>query len=162
MSAAARNRFVLGSALVVATGTVVFWVYSPGFSIASSELDINAHATVIGPLSPGILVPIDLEFDNPHHFNLDVIDLRVLIDGVDAPNADADHPCTAGDFEVSQTTLAAALTIPAHLTRALSELDLPRASWPRVGMRSSETNQDGCKGALITLNYSATGAATLL
>ncbi|MDJ0376195.1 hypothetical protein [Cryobacterium sp. PH31-L1] len=162
MSAAARNRFVLGSALVVATGMVIFWVYSPGFSIANSEFDINAHATIIGPLSPGVSVPIDLKFDNPHQFNLDVTDLRVLIDNVDAPNADADHPCTVVDFEVSQISLAVALTIPAHLTRALSELDLPRASWPQVGMRRSKNNQDGCKGALITLDYSAAGAATLL
>jgi len=161
MSTTARNRLVLGSALAVALGTVSFWLFSPGFFIGSADLDIEAHTTVIGPLSPGMAVPLNLALTNPHRFNLVVADLNVEIRQVESPNAGADRPCTARDFIVSQISPTEALIVPARESPTLSTLGLPQGSWPRVGMRDTESNQDGCKGARITLEYSGTGSADL-
>ncbi|MDJ0347943.1 hypothetical protein [Cryobacterium sp. PH29-G1] len=157
----AQNRIVLVAAVSVATGTLAFMLFAPGFDIASEDLNIASQTTVIGPLSPGTGVPIDLRLNNPHHFNLAVSNLTVAIDHLEAPQSDADSPCTAHDFIVSQLSRTTPLIVPAQESPTLSSLGLPRESWPRVEMRDTNANQDGCKGAHITLEYSGIGTAEL-
>jgi hypothetical protein len=36
-------------------------------------------------------------------------------------------------------------------------MDLADESWPAVGMVDRPVNQDGCKGASVTLRYEASG-----
>ena len=116
---------------------------------------ISGNATE--PISPGVSAPLDLSLTNPHAFALTAADLRVTVQKVNAPNADDAHPCTIGDFAVDQASSAIEVTVAAHSTRTLSNLGLPRAKRPHVGMLDRSVNQDGCKGASLTLAYTASG-----
>jgi hypothetical protein len=40
----------------------------------------------------------------------------------------------------------------------LSDLDVPDHDRPAIGMHDRPVNQDGCKAAVITLAYEASGA----
>jgi len=37
---------------------------------------------------------------------------------------------------------------------SLSALGVPQAKWPRIAMLETNTNQDACQGAHLTLTYS--------
>ncbi len=45
---------------------------------------------------------------------------------------------------------------PAHQSTpvSLSALGVPQAKWPRIAMLETNTNQDACQGAHLTLTYS--------
>jgi hypothetical protein len=49
------------------------------------------------------------------------------------------------------------ITLPAQTAKNLSSLDLPAEQWPQVGLLERPVNQDGCKGASLTLGYAADG-----
>lgn len=111
-----------------------------------------------GPLSPGRAAPIDVELTNPAEGQLRVTALRVQVQAVTAPNADERHPCSPLDYAVSQVPSGFAVTVPAQATRSLSGLGVPEAAWPRVHMIDAPVNQDGCKGASVTLSYVGSGS----
>lgn len=118
--------------------------------------------TLIGELSqvinPGVFAPLDLSISNSNHSSLVVSELIVTVSGVHAPNATALLPCTAADFDVKQVAKRFTILVGADSTSSLSQLGLPSTAWPQVGMPINEsTNQDGCKGASLTLSYTATG-----
>lgn len=108
-------------------------------------------------ISPGVKVPLNVSFTNPHPYRLWVSDLRVTVRGVDAPRADGAHPCTLRDFAVDQLRSSITFELPAGTTRTLRSLRFPREKWPQVGMLDLSVNQDGCKGAFLQLGYSASG-----
>jgi hypothetical protein len=109
------------------------------------------------PMSPGVMAALDLIFTNPHDVPMSVTDLSVTVRKVTAPNADDAHPCVVGDFSVGKASGSIKITVAAGATSALSSLGLPRATWPQVGMLERPANQDGCKGASLTLAYAASG-----
>ena len=49
------------------------------------------------------------------------------------------------------------LTLPPQATTSLSALSVPSTQWPQVGLRNTSVNQNGCKGASLTLEFSASG-----
>ena len=55
-----------------------------------------------GRLAPGRSVPVDLVLTNPHAFPVSVMSLTLRVRSIRAPHADAGHPCTLGDFAVTQ------------------------------------------------------------
>jgi hypothetical protein len=130
------------------TGAVDPGQISEPFTIAGDAAEPN---------SPGVMVPLDLEFMNPHDAALSVTDLSVTVRDVSAPNADNLHPCTAGDFAVAQVSSSLAITVAGRATSTLTSLGVPRASWPQVAMIDRPVNQDGCKGASLALAYTASG-----
>jgi hypothetical protein len=109
-------------------------------------------------LMPGGGVPLDLKLTNPRGSRLLVSRLTVTIARVSAPAADAVHPCTIKDFAVSQFSGAYGFALARSSTRSLTQLGTPPDRWPAVLMLDRAVNQDGCKGASITLSYG--GAAT--
>ncbi|MFI2486093.1 hypothetical protein ACH47X_04245 [Promicromonospora kroppenstedtii] len=109
------------------------------------------------PLSPGRSAPIDVELVNRAHGDLRVTGLRVRVRDVTAPHADERRPCSEADFAVSQMTSDVSVIVPARATRSLSALGVPRRDWPRVRMIDHPVNQDGCKGASVTLSYVGSG-----
>jgi hypothetical protein len=121
----------------------------------SVPFTIAGHAAE--PISPGVMVSLDLTITNPHDVPLSVSDLSVAVRGVSGPNVDHLHPCAVGDFAVQQTSSSLEVTLAASATSTLSSLGLPRTSWPRVGMLNRSVNQDGCKGASLTLDYTGSG-----
>ena len=49
------------------------------------------------------------------------------------------------------------LTLPPGRTSSLSDLSLPSGQWPQVGLLNTSVNQDGCKGATLTLDFTGSG-----
>ena len=86
-----------------------------------------------------------------------VTGLSVRVQKVSAPNADDAHPCAIADFTVGQASSSIKITVAAGATSTLSSLGLTRATMPQVGMLDRPANQDGCKGASLTLAYTASG-----
>lgn len=111
----------------------------------------------VEPLSPGRSAPVDVTITNPRNTPLTVTRLRVRVRAVTAPRADAAHPCSRRDFGTRQVPKGFTVTVPARGSRSLSDLDVPRTSWPKVRMVNRPVNQDGCKGARLTLRYVGSG-----
>lgn len=126
-----------------------------GLRESSASFTIEGNATE--PISPGVRAPLDLKLTNPHDVRLSVTELSVTVRDVSAPNADQVHPCEVGDFAVDQASSSLELSLAARSTSTLSDLGLPSAKRPHVGMLDRPVDQDGCKGASLTLAYTASG-----
>jgi hypothetical protein len=174
MSNGARRRYVLGFILAVlamligiiilvaidsgpTAGTTSAGVGTGGAGLADSSGSFTIEGNATEPISPGVGAPLDLKLTNPHDVPMSVTDLRVRVQKVSAPNADDAHPCAVGDFTVGQASSSIKITVAARATSTLSSLGLPRATWPQVGILERSVNQDGCKGASLTLGYAASG-----
>lgn len=123
---------------------------------SSAAFQIKGDAAA--PVFPGVAVPIVLEFTNPHQQPMTVSHLRVSIRELRTPNADRDHPCTLNDYVLYQVSSAATMIVPPGTTAGFEKLGVPRREWPRIGMLNRPVDQDGCRGARLTLGYTAFGA----
>src|SRR5262245_53840040 len=104
------------------------------------------------PLSPGVTSPITVRFNNSYPKAVAMQRVRVKIASIAAPHADASHRCTRLDFRIHQMPRRT-LRIPAHRVIDLAALGVPVANWPTLAMRNLPYNQDGCKGATLTLRF---------
>lgn len=103
-------------------------------------------------LAPGRSGPLDLALTNPYDFDLRITNLQVSI-----RDATSNTGCAAGDnYSVTQLSATYPLVIHPGATQ-LSSL-VATAQLPQVEMLDLSTNQDICKGAQLTFDY--TGAAT--
>ena len=84
--------------------------------------------------------------------------MSVSIAAVSAPNATADLPCSADDFAVTQYSGAYPLTLAASETTTLSSRGIPASQWPALTLVNRAVNQDGCKGASVSLSYGGSAA----
>lgn len=104
------------------------------------------------PLYPGTSQRLDLTFTNPSSSPITIpsggISARDITVTSHAPG------CASSNFAVTQG-LASEVTIRAHqLTPvSLSALGVLQDDWPVIEMIETNTNQDACKGAKLTLNY---------
>ena len=78
--------------------------------------------------------------------------VRVTITSINAPKADGAHPCTLADFRVRPMRVGT-FVLPRDGFTSLAGLGVPARQWPRLKMRNRPVNQDGCKGASLTLGY---------
>ena len=106
---------------------------------------------------PGLMVGIDLHLTNAHRQGILVSHLAVEVESVTAPRSDPLHPCSVADFTVVQPAADLRATVPANTTSSFSSLGVAQGEWPQVGLLDRSVNQDGCKGALVTLAYSGSG-----
>jgi hypothetical protein len=118
---------------------------------------VSIAGNVVEPISPGVMVPLDLTFTNPRDSDMSITEVTVVVHEVSAPNSDGTHSCPIGDFTVAQAPGDLRIALPAGATNSLSGLGLPPRMWPRMGMLDRPVNQDGCKGASLTLAYTASG-----
>lgn len=129
-----------------------------GADVAKPTVRFAISGDVSTTLAPGVSAPINLEITNPHRTRLRVGNLRVTIQEVSAPGATAARPCTVSDFVVHQLPRHhKRIRLKAHVTQTLRSLHLHPKTWPRVGMHNHPVNQDGCKGAALTLGYAGSG-----
>jgi hypothetical protein len=128
-----------------------------GSALASAAAPFAIEGSATEAISPGVRAPLDVRLTNPHDHPMAVADLRVSVQKVSAPHADDAHPCAAGDFTVDQGPTGRKVTVAPRSTSTLSSLGLARATFPQVRMLNRAANQDGCKGASLTLAYTATG-----
>lgn len=122
----------------------------------SALVTIDGRST--GLIRPGVMVPLDLSFDNPHEHSVALDEVSVTVTGLEAPRADDEHPCTLEDFAVRQVPDGLTLVLDGETVSTLSDLEVADHDWPAVGMHNRPVNQDGCKGAVVTLAYEASGA----
>jgi hypothetical protein len=67
------------------------------------------------------------------------------------------QPCGPGDYKVTQYGGSYPLAVPGNGSASLSSLGIASSVWPKVTMLDTASNQDGCKGATLTLAYSGSG-----
>jgi hypothetical protein len=128
-----------------------------GADLADSTALFTIAGEATGSISPGVKVPLDLKLTNPLDVRMSVAGLTVTVQKVNAPNADHVHPCAVGDFAVDQASSSVKIALAARMTSTLSSLGLPTSNQPHIGMLNSSANQDGCKGASLTLAFTASG-----
>jgi hypothetical protein len=121
------------------------WVPSPQRIVISG----NVQAM----LGPGVSTPVKLAFSNLNSYAVRLRRVRVTIIALSAPHADALHPCTRADFAVQQMPRGT-LRVRRGLSD-LASLRVPLSRWPYLAMLNRPVNQDGCKGAQLTLRYLA-------
>jgi hypothetical protein len=133
-----------------------------GESIAAtleSPATVTIEGRSAGLIRPGVMVPLDLSFDNPNDHSVILDEVTVTVTGIDAPRADDEHPCAMEDFVVRQFSGSLGLVLDGDSVSTLSDLDVAHHDWPAIGMRARPVNQDGCKDAVISLGYQASRAA---
>ena len=128
-----------------------------GRGSVSAPTSFTISGDVRGAMTPGSRVPLNLSLSNPNDFEVVVDTITVTVRDVEARRSDSDHPCSVADFEVRQIPRSVVLRLGREGTQDLSGLSLARDHWPAVGMLNRPVNQDGCKGAVLTLGYEATG-----
>jgi hypothetical protein len=116
-------------------------------------LPVTVGGDLAMPLLPGVSESIDLTFANPNP-----VPVTIASGGISAANitiTTAQPGCMNSWFVVTQG-LAADITIPARQSTpvSLSDLLVPQSDWPVVEMVDTDTNQDACEGATLTLTYS--------
>lgn len=138
---------VTGTLGTVSSSAVVHLVVIKG------SLPFTISGDLAGLLLPGRTLPLDLTVTNPNDTSIQLTNLWVSIDHVDAG-----HPgCTVDpNYAVLQFTGPyARLVVPANGSATLQSLLGPtsQGQWPQVRMIETHTNQDACKGAQLTLTY---------
>ncbi len=112
------------------------------------------------PISPGVMVRLNLKLRNPNGFSLTASRIKVTVRAVSAPRATHSLPCTLDDFAVQQAPGSLQVELGDHKGTSLRRLDLAKDMWPRVGMLNTSADQDGCKKASLTLAYTAFGTTS--
>jgi hypothetical protein len=109
-----------------------------------------------GLLRPGSGAPLDLTLTNLEDRDLLIASLTVEVAAVSGPQTSPTQGCDPDDFSVEQFSGAPGFTLPAAGSADLGELGFEPSEWPRVSMLNLPINQDGCKGASVSLSFSGT------
>lgn len=113
----------------------------------------------VSGLYPGEPGPLNLQLTNPNGTALKITGLGVSIERIHAPNATAALPCSLADFSLQQFGGYYPLYVPAMSSRKLDQLGIPSSEWPQVTVVDRPADQDGCRGASLSLAYSGTGTS---
>jgi hypothetical protein len=170
MTAEFRERYRIGLLFGVVAVLLCAWILTltmpltptkepaagPGTGLVDTgALELEIRGSLAYPLSPGNSGGVDLSFSNNHGTAVNIRNIIVTVDAVDAPRSTPALPCTVEDFAVEQT--AASLTLRSGETARLSEAGVAAERFPHVGMINAPTNQDGCVDASLTLGFRAVG-----
>jgi hypothetical protein len=118
------------------------------FSLVNTA-DFTISGDVTTGFLPGTSQKVDLVFTNPNPSPITVASGAVAIT-ISSPLAE----CSASaNFAVKQG-LTSSVTVPANSTESLADLGVAQGYWPVITMVETHTNQDACKGVLLTLLYS--------
>ncbi len=137
---------------------------TPRYAYASVQLVISSggkpftiSGNLSGLLAPGVSLPLDLTLTNENNQTVSISNLTVTVQIVTAPAATVTHQCSPADYAVTQYNGPYPLAVPANGHASLSSLGVVSGTFPQVKMIDTATNQDGCKGATLTLAYSGSG-----
>jgi hypothetical protein len=171
MAITARSRTALVVCLLLvggaAFGATGMWIWTvvhgengegTGTNLMGAPVEtFTITGALSTPIIPGGSQPLDLTIANPNELPLIVLDLMVAVKSVDAPRATTSLPCSIDDFIVGQAPRNQNIVVPGHSDVSLSGLGAASTTWPNVGFLETDENQDGCKGATLTLAYTGTG-----
>jgi hypothetical protein len=107
-------------------------------------------------LTPGTGEPLDLTLTNLESTDLTIANLNVQVASVSGPQSSSTHTCDPDDFSVEQFSGTPGFTLPAASSADLGELGFAPSEWPTVSMLDRPVNQDGCKGASLSLSFTGT------
>ena len=145
-----RALTVLGAIAVLAVAgiAVAFWTASGSGSgtgtVASSNGELVLHGSIAPGLTPGGEEAVSFTADNTNSSSLQVGTVKAVV-SIDEEHAEAG--CKASDFSIADTVENQ--TIPAKTTGVALSND------GSITMTDSAENQDGCKGAEITLTLTS-------
>ncbi len=127
--------------------------------VSTKGFPFTIAGTPAGLLAPGLTRTVDLAISNPNNKAISIVGLSVSIGTITRTPAAiaAGLGCTAADYTTRQFSGAYPLVIPASATRTLSQLGVTAGQLPAITMLDRPLNQDGCKGATITLGYAGSG-----
>jgi hypothetical protein len=138
------------------------WKWSETGLVGSGQ-SFTISGSASDTLSPGgTIATLNLSLTNPNSVPIYVNSLTVAFGSVNGPNVNPpSRPCGSLDYQIGQIGVALSpaspLTLPANSTRTLRQLGLTQAQLPTIRMLDRPVNQNGCKSATVTLNY--TGSA---
>ncbi len=140
-------------------GTTQYAYASVQLVLLTSGKPFTISGNLSGALAPGVSRPLDLTLTNPNKKPISVSNLTVTVPSVTRTSYAISHnqPCGPADYKVTQYGGTYPLTVPGSTSASLSGLGIPASAWPQVKMLDTPTNQDGCKGATITLAYAGAG-----
>jgi hypothetical protein len=107
-------------------------------------------------LTPGTGEPLDLTLTNLESTDLTITNLNVKVASVSGPQSSSTHTCDPGDFSIEQFSEVPGFTLSAASSADLGELGFAPSEWPTVSMLDRPVNQDGCKGASLSLSFTGT------
>ena len=145
-----RTVLVLGAVAILAVAgvAVAYWTTTGSGSgsgaVASSNGSITLHGTISSELSPGASAPVAFTADNGNSSSEQVGTVHAVV-SIDEAHAKAG--CEASDFTLADT--AENQVIPASST------GVALAHGGTITMADTAANQDGCKGATISLALSS-------
>ena len=141
---------IAAATTIVAAGAGTAFAYwtttgsgSGSASVATSNGTITLHAAFNGNLTPGTVETVSYTADNPGTSSLYVGTITPTV-SIDAAHVTAG--CLVGDFSIAPTT--SNTTVPAHTTGMA-------VGTGTLAFADSSANQDGCKGAVITLTLAS-------
>jgi hypothetical protein len=145
-----RTLTVFGvvAVLAVAGVAVAFWSASGSGSgtgtVASSNGSLVLHGSIAPGLTPGGEEAVSFTADNTNSSGLQVGTVHAVV-AIDAEHAE--KGCKASDFTIADTA--------ENQTIAANTSEVALANDGSISMTDSEANQDGCKGATISLELTS-------
>lgn len=155
-----RRAKVFGGVLllvVLLAGTLRADAGTADLSSESSRSDaavamVNIRGIATGRLSPGRMTPVRIQLRNKGGTPVYVSRIRIRITTVVAPRATTLRPCTTEDFRIRQVRTDVRIRVGPRRGAWV-----PRARRPAIGIVNRGVNQDGCKGAVVRLRFTAHG-----
>lgn len=147
--------------------TVTVTASTNGIPSTSSNLQLVLQTTGkpftisgnVAGLSPGASASLNLSLGNQNKKSISITNLTVTIESVTrtAAAVDSGRPCGSADYVVVQYSGPYPLTVGGLATATLADLGVSPAAQPRIRMLNTTANQDGCKGAVLSLRYTGSG-----
>ncbi len=131
-----------GSPLVTRTATVTLTIAKKQVFLISG----NAATT----LYPGTTSEINLTLTNPNNFPIRVGPLTVSVEEHTSKTG------CSGTGNFTPSALVGTVDVPGNTTATLSALGVPHANRPKIVFLDTSGDQDACKDAQVTMQYSGT------
>jgi uncharacterized membrane protein len=131
-----------GSPLVTRTASVSLSV--------SKKHDLGISGNASSTLYPGTTSDLDLTLTNANNFTI-----RVTALGVSVEEQTTNASCS-GAQNFTTSALVGTVDVPANTSAKLSQLGVAEARRPKISFLDTPSNQDACKNATVTMQYSGT------
>lgn len=138
---------------ITATGAAARATATVTLVVTTSGKDFAISAPAVTVPGPGASVSLDLGLVNPNSQALSITNLTVTVASVTKAGTGV---CTTSDYAVQQYSGSYPLVVGGRSSTSLSALS-PSASWPRLVMVNTNTDQSGCKGAALRLALTGAG-----
>jgi hypothetical protein len=139
--------------LLAGGGAYAYWT-NGGSGTGTAATGSGVAITVTQTTTPAGLYPggptaaLAGKFNNTNAGPVYVNEVTATIASVTGPNIDATFPCDATDYQLNGFPVTVAAQVPAGTAQG---------NWTggSIQLLNSATNQDGCKGATVTLTYTS-------